>query len=252
MPARYYTHRIPLPSSGNQYLTLLFLDTSPCISDYRSSNPNLWDPCMTQYPTCSQTNSANDDFEGPCLFNSNILSQDCSTQYNWLKTTLQGIPTTDWLLIIGHHPIDEVDVKDMTTLIQQRGFSLYLNGHTHTLNQYTIDGTGAYITTGAGSMVNTYDQENPLTQAKSEGKEITMEVLKASGKLQSSSPSYDESHPTKEGSGHSYQTVWNKKVAGFTQHSFNSDYSQLTTNFIDYLGNIVHSFTVNKQGKIIS
>jgi len=97
-------------------------------------------------------NSDNDDFEGPCKFHENIVAQSCSVQYNWLQATLFGIPTEDWLVVVGHHPIDEVNVKDFTTLLQQRGFSIYLNGHTHLLNQYTIDGAGAYVTTGAGAM----------------------------------------------------------------------------------------------------
>lgn len=86
------------------------------------------------------------------MFHENIVAQSCSVQYSWLQATLYGIPQDDWLIVVGHHPIDEVDVKDFTTLLQQRGFSIYLNGHTHTLNQYTIDGAGAYVTTGAGAM----------------------------------------------------------------------------------------------------
>ncbi len=62
MDARYYTRRIPMDASKGIYLSFIFLDTSPCISGYRSSNPNNWDPCMTSYPTCSPTNT-DDDFE---------------------------------------------------------------------------------------------------------------------------------------------------------------------------------------------
>jgi hypothetical protein len=233
MPGRYYTSRINL--GGGNYATLLFLDTSPCVQDYRSSDPTNWDPCMTQYPTCSQYDT-DDDFEGPCLFHSNIISQDCSAQYNWLKTTLQGIPTSDWLFVVGHHPLDEVDVKDFITPLQQRGFSLYLNGHSHLLNQYTIDGTGAYMTTGAGAMVNTMDQQHPITAAKVAGKNITEELLKEMGRTFT---------------GHTSSLVWQDIVAGFSSHSFNSDFTQLTTSFITYQGTVVHTFTVNKAGKIV-
>jgi len=145
MPARYYTERLQL--TDGSHLTLLFLDTSPCISDYRNSNPAYWDPCSTTYPSCAIGNG-DDDFEGTCLFHQNIVSQNCQTQYSWLQSTLATIPADDWLVVVGHHPIDEVDVADMTTLIQKRGFSLYLNGHTHYLSQYKLDGSGAYITTG--------------------------------------------------------------------------------------------------------
>ena len=65
---------------------------------------------------------------GQCQFHQNILSQDCTTQFNWLKTTLNSVPSSDWLIIVGHHPVDEIDVEDFTSLIQQRGFSIYLNG----------------------------------------------------------------------------------------------------------------------------
>jgi tartrate-resistant acid phosphatase type 5 len=246
LPARYYTKRIRLSSS--QYASLLFLDTSPCISDYRSNNPDYWDPCMTEYPTCSQTSNADDDFEGPCQFHENILSQSCSDQYNWLKSTLANdIPSSDWLFVIGHHPIDECDVNDLTTLIQNHGFSLFLNGHTHSMNQYTIDGKGAYITTGAGSMVSTADQSHPITAAKRDGLPVTEEIRRNRGSSTKQTANSSSLFPA----GHSYQTVWSLTIAGFTLHSFNSDFTELTTRFIDYEGNTVHSFVVNKQGKVI-
>lgn len=53
MPNRYYTQRLPLNNSG-KYMTILVLDTSPCVSDYRNDNSAYWDPCSDQYPTCSQ------------------------------------------------------------------------------------------------------------------------------------------------------------------------------------------------------
>jgi len=35
-------------------------------------------------------------------------------------------------------------------------------------------------------------------------------------------------------------------VAGFTRHSFSADLSSLATDFLDYNGNIVHTFDVQK------
>jgi len=35
---------------------------------------------------------------------------------------------------------------------------------------------------------------------------------------------------------HTYQTVFNLKVAGFTTHAFNAEYTLLTTNFVSYTG----------------
>jgi hypothetical protein len=92
--------------------------------------------------------NTDDDFEGPCMFHQNIMAQSCVTQYNWLQSTLMGIPRDDWLIVVGHHTIEEVNVKDFAHLLQQRGFSMYLNGHVHALNQYMIDGQGTYVTTG--------------------------------------------------------------------------------------------------------
>lgn len=41
----------------------------------------------TRYPTCS-LDTTDDDFEGPCQFHENIISQDCQSQYDWLQSTL--------------------------------------------------------------------------------------------------------------------------------------------------------------------
>ncbi len=48
------------------------------------------------------------------------------------------------------------------------------------------------------------------------------------------------------GEGHSYRTVWNQKVAGFTLHTFSDDFSQLKTDYISYEGRTLHTFTVKK------
>ena len=104
---------------------------------------------------------------------------------------MQAVPSSDWLVISGHHPIDEVDVLDFTSLIQKYPHffiyelleailllyflnvrypvNLYMNGHAHSLTQYTIDNKGAYITTGAGSLVNTASQSFEHTAAKVQG-----------------------------------------------------------------------------------
>ena len=223
-------------------MTLIVLDTSPCVADYRATDPNYWDPCSTTYPTCSISNT-DDDFEGPCMFHENIISQDCTTQYNWLKDVLTSVPIGDWKVVVGHHPVDEIDVMDFTSLLQtwvanitfdheviskwsqsyySYGFDLYLNGHSHTLSQYTIDNTGYYMTTGAGSLVNTVSQTHKKTERKVNGESFETSL------------------------GHSYQTLWNSKTAGFTLHTFDSTFSKLTTQFISYTGAVLHTFTVTK------
>ncbi|GAB5367208.1 hypothetical protein AAMO2058_001210000 [Amorphochlora amoebiformis] len=223
---RYYYKRVQM--SNSEFLSLVFLDTSPCVQEYRRKDRSGWDPCGTEYPTCSLNSDPNDEFEGPCKFHQNILTQDCGLQKEWLEKTLRSIPQDDWRIIVGHHPIDECDVQDLTKVIQSAGFDLYLNGHAHTLSQYTIDHKGYYVTSGAGSLVNTGDQKGG-TFARN------LTLNKVLGKA---------SFPTH--GGHSYQKVWNKKVAGFTSHSFNLDLTTLTTDFIDYKGDKIHSFTVSK------
>eukprot|EP00944_MAST-04C_sp_MAST-4C-sp1_P007393 g7393.t1 len=148
LPSLYYTKRIELGNSG-QYLTLIMIDSSPCVSDYRGTDQAKWDPCGTEYP-------------GPtdCVFHENILKQNCTAQYKWLESAIQKIPSDDWVIAVGHHPADEIDVADLTTLLQQAKVDLYLNGHTHELAQYEVDGNSAYITTGAGCMVSVADTEH--------------------------------------------------------------------------------------------
>jgi hypothetical protein len=122
---------------------------------------------------------------------------------------------------------------------------MYLNGHTHTLNQYTVDGAGTYITTGAGSLVDTVDQEFPITLAKHEGRDVT--------------PSMRKAHLVDIGatqivtySDHTYKQLWSQKVAGFTKHTFNSAFTQLTTEFISYTGAVVRTITTDKSGNPVS
>ena len=213
---RYFTKRLKLASGV--FVSFVFLDTSPCVSAYRSSNTSGWDPCGSEFPTCAPVD------EGPCKFHQNILSQDCSTQFSWFKQALAAVPTGDWLIVVGHHPIDEVDVEDFTSALQARGFDLYLNGHVHTLTQYTLNGKGAYVTSGAGAMIYTQDQHGSVAATKLAGGNLSMHVS----------------------TGHTYETVWNQKVAGFTLHTFSADYQSLKTDYVTYTGAIVNSFTVTK------
>lgn len=243
MDDRYYSRRIPLDDSG-LYMTIMFIDTTPCVMGYRNPNPVNWDPCSSQYPTCSLDNS-NDDFEGKCMFHENVVSQDCSKQFLWFQQTLANVPADDWLVVVGHHPIDEVNVLDFTSALQAHGFSIYLNGHAHTLTQYTIDNKGAYVTSGAGSLVNTPDQLQSRTAAKLGGLDIEGNFDK-----------YDNENPDvpppNAPSSHTYQTKYNAKVAGFTEHFFSSDFATMIVNFVFYNGSIGNSFTVDRSGTIIS
>jgi hypothetical protein len=68
------------------------------------------------------------------------MTQSCDDQYTWFQQQLKAVPADDWLIVVGHHPADEMDVHDFVTPMTARGFSLYVNGHAHTLTQYAING----------------------------------------------------------------------------------------------------------------
>jgi len=249
MPARYYTQRVALSSS--QHLSMIFIDSSPCVSEYRASSPARWDPCGSQYPTCSLS-GGDDDFEGSCHFNANILSQDCGAQLSWFKTQLAAVPKDDWLIIVGHHPLDEMDVEDFVSAAEARGFDLYLNGHAHTLTHYMIDGSAKYVTSGAGALVMTYDQlggspAKDRTMMKATGGDIdgngNLSKAELAGLEQMAHVPYGKSATNV---GHTYKSVYNNKVSGFTKHTFSDDFSTLTTDFIGTDGSSMYSFTVTK------
>eukprot|EP01059_Diplonema_ambulator_P012702 TRINITY_DN23133_c0_g1_i1.p1 TRINITY_DN23133_c0_g1~~TRINITY_DN23133_c0_g1_i1.p1 ORF type:complete len:349 (+),score=75.82 TRINITY_DN23133_c0_g1_i1:99-1049(+) len=203
LPARYYSKRVLL--SGEQYMTLVFLDTNPCINAYRSENPNGWDPCSPKYDDCPG-----------CKFHENVVAQNCSAQYDWLKTTMSGIDRADWVVVVGHHPAWEINTNDFTSIIQQHGFDLYLNGHTHELNTYTVDGSGQYVTTGAGCMVS--------VNSKSEEDESVSEPL-----------------------AHAHEYTWRVKVAGFTTHTFDENFTTLTTEYVAHNGTVIKTLVAHKR-----
>ena len=252
-PDRYYTKRMAVDADSGTYMSVIFMDTSPCVQSYRLEDPNNWDPCNAQYPTCSH-GATDDDFEGPCLFHEHILQQNCTEQYEWLKTALADVPEDDWLVMVGHHPLDEVNVYDFTSLVQEHGFSIYLNGHAHTLSFYQLDGGGAYVTSGAGSLVDTPDQSQSATSKKVRGaaeirssNEVMGEgttVAAETGTARSLGGDPDQS------SGHTYTTVFNQAVAGFTTHTFSDDYSSLLTEYVAYTGDVLYSFTSYKNGTV--
>lgn len=249
MDARYYTRRVSL--SLLHSATMIFLDTSPCVSEYRSSTPTRWDPCGTQYPTCSLS-GGHDDFEGSCHFNANILSQSCEAQLAWFKSELAKVPKNDWLFIVGHHPLDELDVEDFVTPAAGHGFDLYLNGHAHTLTHYEVDGKPKYVTSGAGALVMSYDQlggspAKDRTMRKATGGDMdgngNLSAAELAGLEEMASVPYGAGARSV---GHTYKAVYNNKVSGFTLHTFSADFATLKTDFIGVDGSSMYSFTTAK------
>eukprot|EP01063_Lacrimia_lanifica_P008897 TRINITY_DN15969_c0_g1_i1.p2 TRINITY_DN15969_c0_g1~~TRINITY_DN15969_c0_g1_i1.p2 ORF type:complete len:325 (+),score=132.50 TRINITY_DN15969_c0_g1_i1:63-1037(+) len=206
MDDRYYTRRVALPLG--KHMTIVVLDTNPCVKAYRSDNKSGWDPCSGKYPgECPD-----------CQFHQNIVAQDCGAQLAWFEKALAAVPAADWLVVMGHHPIFEIDVEDFAAPILKRKVDLYLNGHSHYFAQYEMDGAGVFVTTGAGSMVDvaTTDDHDAFLKTAAAYKH------------------------------HAHSETFYKKVAGFTMHTFNEDLTELTTDYVDYNGKTVHSVTAKK------
>lgn len=223
MPARYYSHRVTLSASASA--TVIFLDTSPCVTEYRSPDSKGWDPCGGNYPTCAGGGNANAE----CKFHANIVAQQCTAQHAWLQAQLAAVPATDWLIVVGHHAADEVTEFDLVGMLEASKVDLYVNGHTHALAHYSVNGNPMYVTSGAGSL-------DPLGPAK-----VNVSAL---------SPAQQATHAKAMGASgtfnsNKYSTVFSQRVAGFVLHRFSPDFKSLTSEFMEVpSGKTLHSFTV--------
>jgi tartrate-resistant acid phosphatase type 5 len=216
MDGRYYYRRVSVSSSI--IVNIIVLDTNPCVRDYRGIDRRRWDPCGTQYPDCSP-------IAEPCRFHDNIIAQDCDAQLEWAKTVLASIPSnhTEWVFVVGHHKAEEIDAADFqSAFLDDPRIHLYLNGHTHNLEHYEINGQAKYMTTGAGGMV--------MIGGEGEG-----------GGAERLSP-----HHHHHQSNHTVKSLWSKVVTGFTSHTFMNDGTAMRTEFWDAKKNeTVYSFDVH-------
>ena len=215
MDDRYYHRRVVFNYSDSGIdtiqipLNIIVLDTNPCVNDYRGDDRAKWDPCSIQYPTCSPV-------AGECMFHENIIEQDCKMQLEWFNATLENIVPNEWVFVIGHHKADEIDAEDFQSILNSNRVHLYLNGHNHNLEHYSIDGEPKYITTGAAGMV----------------------IIGSRVKL------HDES-AVFENEKREVKSVWSKIVTGFTSHTFIDKGTKVRTDFWDVNQDILHSFTTN-------
>ena len=231
MDARYYHKRVVLDGVGNEsvVLNIIVLDTNPCIADYRGDDRAKWDPCSIQYPTCAP-------MEGECMFHENIIQQDCKAQLDWFNATLSSINSgnsnnTEWVFVLGHHKADEIDVEDFQDILNSSGVHLYLNGHNHNLEHYSIDGQAKYMTTGAGGMV--------IIGGGSGGV-----------KLHKTSPKFAKWHNHTHGhhhQNHQVKSVWSKVVTGFTSHTFMEKGTKVKTEYWDTNQNMLYDFTISMK-----
>ena len=220
MDDRYYHRRVVFNYSeySNISITLniIVLDTNPCVMDYRGDDRKKWDPCGVQYPSCSPQ-------PGECMFHENIIAQDCKTQLDWFNATVENIPPTEWIFVIGHHKADEIDAEDFQSVLTSNRVHLYLNGHNHNLEQYSIDGESKYVTTGAAGMV----------------------IIGSTG--YTNVKLHDESTEFKHKK-HEVKSVWSKITTGFTSHTFTEYGRKVKTDFWDVNQHILHSFTIGING----
>ena len=217
MDDRYYHRRVVFNYSDSDTiqipLNIIVLDTNPCVNDYRGDDRAKWDPCSIQYPTCSPV-------AGECMFHENIIEQDCKMQLEWFNATLENIVPNEWVFVIGHHKADEIDAEDFQSILNSNRVHLYLNGHNHNLEHYSIDGEPKYITTGAAGMV----------------------IIGSNGR--SNVKLHDES-AVFENEKREVKSVWSKIVTGFTSHTFIDKGTKVRTDFWDVNQNKLHSFTTN-------
>lgn len=228
MDNRYYHRRVVFNSSDSHHhhtsiasdtnisiiaLNIIVLDTNPCINDYRGNDRAKWDPCSIQYPTCSPV-------PGVCMFHENVIAQDCKTQLDWFNTTVSNISPDEWIFVVGHHKADEIDAEDFQSILGSNRVHLYLNGHNHNLEQYSIDGEQKYITTGAAGMV----------------------IIGAGGNT--NVKLHDESTEFKHKK-HEVKSIWSKITTGFSSHTFTECGTKVRTDFWDVSQNILHTFTVS-------
>ena len=228
MDARYYHRRIEFNSSDsinnnndndidddgtNIALNIIVLDTNPCVNDYRGNDRAKWDPCSIQYPLCSPV-------AGECMFHQNIINQSCKTQLDWFNATLSNIPPTEWVFVIGHHKADEIDAEDFQSLLGSNRVNLYLNGHNHNLEHYSIDGDAKYMTTGAGGMVIIGSNGNSNVKLHEESAEFKHK-------------------------NHDFKSVWSKIITGFSSHTFIDKGTKVKTEFWDVAQNVLYDFTIS-------
>ncbi len=139
---------------------------------------------------------------------------------------------TEWVFVLGHHKADEIDVEDFQDLLSSNQVHLYLNGHNHNLEHYSIDGQAKYMTTGAGGMVI-----------------IGHNGYTGGVKLHKTSPTFKKwhkhPHGHRHGQTHEVKSMWSKIITGFTSHTFMDKGTKVKTEYWDTNQNMLYDFTIN-------
>jgi tartrate-resistant acid phosphatase type 5 len=133
MPARYYSKIIFIGNDSTQGVLLVFLDTTPFLSEY---------------------------YETP---EHKVKGQDTSAQRIWLEKTLAGAPSyVKWKFVFGHHPLwtgggrmkapETMEMKNLfRPIFEKYHVNVYFCGHEHSLQYIKPEGFTHYFISGAGS-----------------------------------------------------------------------------------------------------
>lgn len=136
MPARYYYKKIAINEDTTNQVLLIFIDTSPLVTQYYSSADHR----------------------------DSVKTQDTTAQKRWIEGVLRSnnSPNIKWKIVVGHHPaytggkrLNSIDTKQINAslkpLFDKYGVDLYLCGHEHNLQYIKPAGKTHYFVSGAGS-----------------------------------------------------------------------------------------------------
>ena len=135
MPSRYYAKKMVLNGDPAQQALFVFIDTSPLLSEYYSSEDHA----------------------------DNVRSQDSAAQLRWLDSVLSDpSPSIKWKIVSGHHPlytggkrISSQETKELhdrlKPIFDRYKVDAYICGHEHSLQYIKPAGRTHYFISGAGS-----------------------------------------------------------------------------------------------------
>jgi hypothetical protein len=138
MPSRYYNWTF------NGAINFIMLDTSPCINDY--VNHKKIDPNTPE-------------------FYANVIAESCLPQSIWFEKTLKYYNEYDIpIIIIGHHPIYELNNISFVDIISGTGTGIMMGifGHTHLLQHFILKklaGINFYISGGGSRAPSSHDPD---------------------------------------------------------------------------------------------
>jgi tartrate-resistant acid phosphatase type 5 len=133
MPARYYSKIIFIGDDSSQGVLLVFIDTTPLLSEY---------------------------YEGT---DHHVKDQDTLAQRIWLEKTLAEAPAyIKWKFVFGHHPLwtgggrmkapETAEIKKLLRpIFEKYHVNAYICGHEHSLQYTKPEGFTHYFVSGAGS-----------------------------------------------------------------------------------------------------